>query len=190
MVVRGLMSRFDVLLDGRRQIVALHLPGDMCDLHSVPVPTSGWGLEALTETTLLFIPHIALRALIRDAALALAFWRDTTLDGSIIAKWAANMGRKQAVPRVAHLLCELGIRMELAGLGTRADFALPINQAQLADAVGMTSVHLNRTLRSLADRGVTFARKRVRIADWRATAALAEFDPAYLLLPAEHAVEV
>jgi CRP-like cAMP-binding protein len=190
MVVRGLMSRFDVLLDGRRQTVALHLPGDMCDLHSVPVPTSGWGLEALTETTLLFIPHDALRALIRDASLALAFWRDTTLDGSIIAKWAANMGRKQAVPRVAHLLCELGVRMELAGLGTRADFALPLSQAQLADAVGMTSVHLNRTLRALADRGVTFARKRVRIEDWRATAALAEFDPAYLLLPAERATKV
>jgi CRP-like cAMP-binding protein len=183
LVVRGLMARFDVLLDGRRQIVALYLPGDMCDLHSVPVPTSGWGLEALAETTLLFVPHNSLRALIRDALLALAFWRDTTLDGSIIAKWAANMGRKQAAPRIAHLFCELGVRMELAGLGTKTDYALPITQAQLADTVGMTSVHLNRSVKALAERGVTFARKRVTIDSWRETAELAEFDPAYLLLP-------
>jgi CRP-like cAMP-binding protein len=183
LVVGGLMSRFDVLLDGRRQTVALYIPGEMCDLHSVPVPTSGWGLEALTASTLLFVPHEELRALVRDPALALAFWRDTTVDGSILAKWVANLGRKQAAPRLAHLFCEIGVRMEQAGLASRSEFALPMTQAQLADAVGMTAVHLNRTLRALADRGVSFARKRVTIKDWRATATLAEFDPSYLLLP-------
>jgi CRP-like cAMP-binding protein len=182
LVVGGLMSRFDVLLDGRRQTVALHIPGDMCDLHSVPVPTSGWGLEALTASTLLFVPHEELRALVRDPALALAFWRDTTVDGSILAKWVANLGRKQAAPRLAHLFCEIGVRMEQAGLGSRSEFALPMTQAQLADVVGLTSVHLNRTLRALAHEGVTFARKTVRIADWDSLAEMAEFDPTYLLL--------
>ena len=183
LVVRGLMSRFDVLLDGRRQTVALYIPGEMCDLHSVPVSTSGWGLEALTAATLLFVPHDELRRLIEDPALALAFWRDTTVDGSILAKLVANLGRKQAPPRVAHLFCEIGVRMEQAGLGTRTEFALPMTQVQLADVVGLTSVHLNRTLKTLADRGVTFARKTVRIADWDRAVAFAEFDPAYLLLP-------
>jgi CRP-like cAMP-binding protein len=182
-VVRGLMSRFDMMLDGRRQTVALYLPGEMCDLHSVPVPTSGWGLEALTETTLLFVPHEALRALTHDASLALALWRDTIVDGSLLAKWVANMGRKQAVARVTHLFCELGTRMEQLGLGSRSEFALPMTQAQMAEVVGMTSVHLNRTLKALADAGVKFARGIVRIADWQATARLAEFDPAYLLVP-------
>jgi CRP-like cAMP-binding protein len=183
LVVKGLMSRFDVLLDGRRQTVALHIPGDMCDLHSVPVPTSGWGLEALTPSTLVFIPHEELRALIRDPGLALAFWRDTTVDGSILAKWVANLGRKQAAPRLAHLFCEIGVRMEQAGLGARSEFTLPMTQTQLADVVGLTSVHLNRTLKALAPRGVTFARKTVKIEDWNALAHMAEFDPAYLLLP-------
>jgi len=184
-VVRGLMSRFDMMLDGGRQTVALYLPGEMCDLHSVPVPTSGWGLETLTETTVLFVPHEALRALTHDASLALALWRDTTVDGSVLAKWVANMGRKQAVARVAHLLCELGTRVEQLGLGARNAYALPMTQAQMAEAAGMTSVHLNRTLKALADRGISFTRGTVRIADWQATVRLAEFDPAYLLLPEE-----
>jgi CRP-like cAMP-binding protein len=183
MVVRGLMARLDVFLDGRRQIVALYIPGEMCDLHSVPVPMPGWGLEAMTPSTLLFVPHSALLELTRNASIALAFWRETTTDGSILAKWVANLGRRQAAPRVAHLFCEIGVRMEQAGLGTRADFTLPMTQAQLADAVGLTSVHLNRTLKQLAAQGVTFARKAVRIADWEALAEMAEFDPAYLLLP-------
>jgi CRP-like cAMP-binding protein len=183
LVVKGLMSRFDVLLDGRRQTVALYIPGEMCDLHSVPVPTSGWGLEALTPSTLLFVPHEELRALIRDPAMALALWRDTTVDGSILAKWVANLGRKQAAPRLAHLFCEMGVRMEQAGLGSRGEFSLPMTQTQLADVVGLTSVHLNRTLKALAPRGVSFARKTVTIEDWKALAHMAEFDPAYLLLP-------
>jgi CRP-like cAMP-binding protein len=182
-VVRGLMSRFDTLLDGSRQTVALYLSGEMCDLHSLPSPTSGWGLEALTETTLLFVPHEALRKLTHDIAIALAFWRDTTVDGSILAKWVANMGRKQAGARMAHLFCELGVRLEQLKLGSRTDFSVPITQAQLAEVTGITSVHVNRTLKALAEEGIIFTRGKVRIADWNAAAQLAEFDPAYLLLP-------
>lgn len=182
-VVRGLMSRFDMMLDGSRQTVALYLPGEMCDLHSVPVPTSGWGLETIAETTLLFVPHEALRGLTHNASLALAFWRDTTVDGSILAKWVANMGRKQAIARIAHLFCELGMRMEQLRLGSRTDFELPMKQAQLAEVAGMTSVHVNRSLKALADEGITFVRHRVRIADWNAAVRLAEFDPTYLLVP-------
>lgn len=183
LVVDGLVSRFDMLLDGRRQTVGLYIPGDMCDLHSVPVPTTGWGLEALTASSVLFVPHHALIGLARNIDLALAFWRDTVVDGSIMAKWVANLGRKSAPPRVAHLFCEMGVRMEQAGLGTRTEFALPMTQAQLADVVGLTAVHLNRTLKALTDEGVTFARRMVKIADLDALAEMAEFDPTYLLIP-------
>ncbi|MGZ3233551.1 MAG: Crp/Fnr family transcriptional regulator [Croceibacterium sp.] len=183
LIVSGLGARFDMMADGRRQIVAFHVPGDMCDLHSVPAPTSGWGLEALSGATLLFIPHAALREMAQDPGIAMAFWRDTVTDGSILAKWAANLGRKQAVPRLAHLFCEIGIRMEQVGLGSRTDYRLPATQAQLADALGLTSVHLNRTLKSLRERGVAFSGKAVRIEDWDSVTRLAEFDPAHLLLP-------
>lgn len=183
LVAAGMMSRFDAMRDGRRQIVSFYLPGDMCDLHSVAVPTSGWGLQALTPMTVLLIPHEALRVLVANPNLALAFWRDTTADGSILAKWIGNLGRKQAIPRLAHLFCEMGVRSEKAGLGSRSDFQLPITQAQLADAAGLTPVHLNRTLKALKAEGVTFIGKRVSIAEWERIAAMAEFDPAYLLLP-------
>jgi CRP-like cAMP-binding protein len=183
-IVQGLMSRFDMMLDGSRQTVALYLPGEMCDLHSVPVPTSGWGLQALSQTILLFVPHEALRELTHDSAIALALWRDTTVDGSILAKWVANMGRKQAAARMAHLFCELGTRLEQLGLGSRSEFEVPMTQAQLAEVTGMTSVHVNRTLKALAEKGLTFARGRVRIADWHAVVELAEFDRTYLLVPA------
>jgi CRP-like cAMP-binding protein len=189
LVAAGLMSRFDTMRDGRRQIVAFYLPGDMCDLHSVAVPTSGWGLEALTRSIVLLIPHDSLRKLVADPNMALAFWRDTTADGSILAKWVGNLGRKQAIPRLAHLFCEMGVRTEKAGLGTRTDFQLPITQAQLADAAGLTPVHLNRTLKALKAEGVTFTGRRVGIADWNRISAMAEFDPAYLLLPTHEGAE-
>ena len=187
LVASGLVGRFDMMADGRRQIVAFYLPGEMCDLHSVPVPTSGWGLEALAGSTLVFVPHAALRDAASDPAIALAFWRDTVTDGSLLAKWTANLGRKQAMPRLAHLFCEMGTRMEGRGLGTRTEYDLPVTPAQLADAVGLTSVHLNRTLKVLRDAGVTFAGKKVRIADWVGLVQLAEFDPVYLLLPEREA---
>jgi CRP-like cAMP-binding protein len=151
------------------------------------VPTSGWGLEALAGSTLVFVPHAALREAAGDPTIALAFWRDTVTDGSVLAKWAANLGRKQAMPRLAHLFCEMGLRMERVGLGTRSEYDLPVTQAQLADAVGLTSVHLNRTLKALRAKGVTFSGKRVRIADWSGLTQLAEFDPVYLLLPEDQA---
>src|SRR3569623_2527442 len=89
MVVEGLVSQFDMLLDGRRQTVALYIPGEMCDLQSVPVPMPGWGLEALTPSKVLFVPHEELRKLVEDPNLALALWRDTVGDASILGKWVA-----------------------------------------------------------------------------------------------------
>ncbi len=185
LVVEGLIARFDQMRDGRRQIVAFHLRGDMCDLHSVPVPIAGWGLEAITTTTLLHIPHVDLWNLATTwPAIALAFWRDTTADGSILAKWAANLGRRDAQSRLAHLLCEMGIRSEQAGLGTRTDFPFEATQSHVADALGLTSVHVNRTLQALRRSGMVRTEDRtIRIADREGLAFLAEFDPDYLLLP-------
>jgi CRP-like cAMP-binding protein len=183
LVVDGLIARFDQMSDGRRQIVSFYVPGDMSDLQSVAAPTPGWGLEALSTTTVLFVPHAQLRQIALDhPRIGLAFWRDTTVDASILAKWVGNLGRRQAGPRVAHLICETGVRMEQAGLGTRTKFSLPATQAQLADATGLTPVHLNRTLKALRPEGLLVRGGTVRIADWDRLAAIAEFDPAYLLL--------
>ena len=184
LVVDGLVARFDQLSDGRRQIVAFYIRGDMCDLHSVPVPVAGWGLEALTTTTLLHVAHAELWRLAKAyPAIALAFWRDTTADASIFAKWTSNIGRRDAQSRLAHLFCEMGFRAEEAGLGRRTDFPFEATQNQLADALGLTSVHVNRMMQALRKQGVVRTEGRmVHVEDWNRLAFIAEFDPDYLLL--------
>lgn len=182
-VAAGLVGRFDQMLDGSRQITAIHIPGDMCDLHSVVLPTASWSLTALTRSITLRIPHEDLRALALERPnVAIAFWRDTALDAAVIGKWYGNLGSKNAQARFAHLFCEMGMRMEFAGLAERTGYPFPIVQSDLADATGLTAVHVNRTLQAMRETGVVeFRDRRVTIPDWAALAKLAEFDDSYLL---------
>jgi CRP-like cAMP-binding protein len=184
LVVHGLVGRFGQNSDGARQITCLHIPGDMADLPSVVSPKSGWGLSALTGTTILRISHADLRRLAaKHPGIAEAFWRDCVGDGSIFSEWVVNVGRRNALSRMAHLLCELAIRCERAGQGNRREFQLPITQADLGDATGLTSVHVNRTLKELRARSIVEARAgTVTVHDWDQMVAVGDFDPAYMLL--------
>ena len=181
-VVEGLVGRFDQMRDGRRQITALHLPGDMCDLHSVVLPKASWSLTAVSKVTILRIPHGDLRAATKAFPnLGMVFWRDTAVDAAIIAKWFANLGRKDSVSRLAHLFCEIGLRMEVAGQGTRQRYPLRITQQDLADVAGITAVHLNRTLQALREAGAIEVRDgQVSIPDWELLVRTGEFDASYL----------
>jgi CRP-like cAMP-binding protein len=184
LVARGLVARYDQMLDGRRQVTAFYVPGDMADLHSVVSPKARWSITAISPATIVRIPHHQLRDLCaKFPAISLAFWRDGTADASIFAKWVGNLGRKDAKQRIAHLFCELGMRMEAAGLGTRSSFQLAATQEQLGEATGLTAVHVNRTLQEIRAAGLlSFRHGSVEIADWPALASLGEFDPAFLLL--------
>ncbi|MES2904061.1 MAG: Crp/Fnr family transcriptional regulator [Pseudomonadota bacterium] len=184
LVVTGLAARFDQLANGQRQFTALHIPGDMCDLHSVPAPVAGWGIQALTSTLYLKVPHLALRALIDNhPALALAFWRDTIVDASILSKWISALGRRSAEARLAHLLCEVAIRLEQSGEGTRRQFRLRATQIHIADFLGISTVHVSRSLQSLRARGLVEVQDYTYLLpDFPALAHFAEFDPTYLLL--------
>lgn len=186
MVVKGLAARFDQLADGKRQFTAVHLPGDLCDLHSVPAPVAGWGITSLTRTTFLHVPHNELRRLTDTfPAIAVAFWRDTALDASILSKWISALGRRSADARLAHLLCEVGVRLELAGEGTRNRFVFQATQTHIADFLGISAVHVNRSLQTLRARSlVTTDGYRYDITRFEELASFAQFDPAYLLLDA------
>ena len=116
----------------------------------------------------------------------MAFWRDTVVDGSILAKWNSALGRRGAKARLAHLLCEMGIRFENVGLGKHDDFDFPITQAQLADVLGVTAVHLNRTIQALRMDGLLVTRgSQYHLPDPKRLRQLAQFDPSYLLLGRE-----
>jgi CRP-like cAMP-binding protein len=132
----------------------------------------------------LHIPHAELLAIsLRYPAIALAFWRDTVADAAVLAKWVSNLGRKDAREAMAHLLCEIGMRMERAGLGTGELFNLQATQEQLAEAPGISPVHTNRTLQALRVEGlVTFCARTMQILDWDGLASIGEFDERYMLL--------
>lgn len=182
LVLDGLAGRFGVVIDGRRQITALHIAGDMCDLHSLVAPTAGWALQALSPTAILRVPHRQLTDLARRFPnVATAFWRDCSVDASILSQWVVNVGRRSALSSMAHLLCEMGTRLENSGVCSRTAFRFPATQYQLGDALGLTPVHVNRVLQELRSRDLlTFHACEVRIRDWGRLAALGDFDEAYL----------
>jgi CRP-like cAMP-binding protein len=184
LVADGLLARFGQNADGERQITCLYIPGDMPDLASVVSPRAGWGLVALTATTILRVPHHALgRVAAEHPGIAEAFWRDCVADGAIFSEWVVNVGRRDSVSRLAHLLCEMAIRAEKAGQGDRRSFPLPITQADLGDATGLTAVHVNRTLKELRLQSlVEHRRGTVTIHDWGRLVDTGDFDPAFMLL--------
>jgi CRP-like cAMP-binding protein len=184
LIVKGLAGRFGQNRDGARQITCLHIPGDMADLPSVVSPKSGWGLTALTPTTILRIPHAELRRVAaKHPGIAEAFWRDCVADGSIFSEWVVNVGRRDAISRVAHVFCEMAIRCEQAGQGNRYSFPLPMTQTDLADATGMTGVHVNRTLKELRTRSIAELRAgTVTIRDWDELVRTGDFDAGFMLL--------
>jgi len=190
LVASGLVGRFLQLTDGRRQITAIHLPGDIADLHRVATPKAGSALQALTNAAVVRVSGRELRAVaLSSPAITQAFWVYSAVDAAILARWAANL-RRDAKARMAHLLCEIGERMESSGQGERREFLLELTQAQIGDALGLTPVHVNRTLKALRALGVVEVEGRIfRIPDWPRLAAIADFDPDYLQLepPAEAA---
>jgi len=182
LVVDGIVGRFGQNSDGKRQITAMHIPGDMADLHSVVQPTGASALQALSIATILRVPHAALRAAAaRYPALAEALWRDCMVDASVLSQWVVNVGRRDARERVAHLLCEMAVRLHVAPAEGEIVFPFAVTQTQLADATGLTSVHVNRTLQALRRDGLAQVSSRaVHIADWDALVAVGDFDTAYL----------
>jgi len=180
LVVAGYVGRFDQNSNGARQITAIHIPGDMADLHSVVQPEATSALQALSTATIVRIPHAEIRtASAAYPAIAEALWRDCMVDASILAQWIVNVGRRDARARIAHLLCEMTTRLGVAAHGAIM-FPFPVTQMQLADVTGLTPVHVNRTLQALKREGLAEVRHNVFIYEWDALSQVADFDAQYL----------
>jgi CRP-like cAMP-binding protein len=162
----------------------------MVDLQNSLLKVADHNVQALTPMTAAFIPRQAIVDLAFErASVGKALWMETLVEGSISREWIANVGRRDARARVAHLLCEFAMRLEAVGLGEQCKYRLPMTQEQIADTVGLTAVHVNRTLKSLDDEGLTARSKRsVVIADWQRLANAGDFNPTYLHLPASEIV--
>ena len=184
LLLDGIIARYRELADGQRQILELHVPGDFLDLHSFLLKRLEHHVGSLTPVRVAFVPHDALREITeRHAHLARLLWFSTLLDAAIHREQILSVGRRSAIARVAHLMCELQVRLELVGLADGKRFLLPLTQTDIADVTGLTSVHVNRMLKRLRDDElVTFRGGEVVIHDWDRLQQLAEFNPGYLYL--------
>lgn len=184
MLLDGLMCRYKDLKDGQRQIAELHVPGDFVDLHSFSLKRLDHNIMALTPCRVALVPHDRLQALTEHHPhLTRIYWFSTNLDAAIHREWELSLGRRDAVSRLAHLLCELHSRLALVGMADDAGYRLKLTQSDLAECLGLTPVHINRSLRQLREAGlVTFRSSRVELHDLAGLRGVAEFDPAFLYL--------
>lgn len=187
LLLTGFCARYKIVGNGGRQIVSIHMLGDLVDLQNALLGVADHGVQALSECKMAKIPIEAIRHLtnvrprIKDA-----LWYDTLVDGSIFREWVANVGRRDATTRIAHLLCEFALKLDAIGVGEQLKYELPMTQEQLADATGLTSVHVNRVLMALAEQGLIerVTPQSVVIGNWKRLAAAGDFDRSYLHLDA------
>ena len=184
LIVSGYAFRHKLTGDGLRQIVSLHIAGDFVDLEGTLLTVADHSVQTLTRCEVATIRAAAIIELIDNhPRLARALWADTLIDGSVFREWVMNVGRRPAKQRIAHLLCEFGLRLEVARLSDRARYDFPMSQEQLADATGLTPVHVNRTLKALEADGLIERDKRhFRILDWSRMRDVAGFSELYLHL--------
>ena len=184
MLVEGFMIRYIDDLEGRRQVVAFHVPGDFVDLHGYPLRVLDHALATLSDVLIALVPHDAIERLTdSDPKFARKLWGSTLLDAAIHREWLFRLGRLDAIGRVAHFFAETNARLGAVGLSDDASYQLPITQTDLSEITGLTSIHVNRVLRILREEEIcTFRSSRVEIIDLQRLERMGQFDPTYLYL--------
>jgi CRP-like cAMP-binding protein len=184
LLLEGYAATYKMTPSGKRQIVAFHIGGDIPDLQSAQLEVLDTSLGTLTRAKVAFIRHEAINdACERHFRLARALWRQTLIDAAIFREWVVNVGRREALNALAHVMCEFVLRMRSMGLADGSDCELPMTQAELGDALGISTVHVNRTLQELRAAGlIRLQGARLTVLDWEGLKAVGEFDPTYLHL--------
>ena len=182
LIVEGFCVRSKTIADGKRQILSIHIAGEIPDLMSLFLHVMDHDLSTMTPSTLGFINHEALRKLHhRRPNVAEIFWRDTLIDAAMFREWIVNVGQRPAPARLAHVLAELRERLKVIGRVSGSDFEMPLTQEQIGEALGITSVHANRVIKQLRqDEIVDVQRGRVSVLNEARFWQLADFDSRYL----------
>jgi CRP-like cAMP-binding protein len=182
LVIEGFCARSKTLADGKRQILSIHIPGEIPDLMSLFLHVMDHDLVTLTAAKLGFISHETLQQLHRrNPSVAEMFWRDTLIDAAMFRECIVNVGQRPAPSRLAHLIMELRERLRVVGRLSGKSLEMPLTQEEIGDALGITGVHANRVIRQLREEGVLeLQRGRVTILDEHKFVQLADFDDRYL----------
>jgi CRP-like cAMP-binding protein len=184
LLLNGFAFRHKVTGDGARQILSVHMAGEFLDLQNSFLAVADHNVQTLTRADLAMIPIAALQRLTSEYPdIARAMWIDTLIDSAIFREWLVNVGRRDSLGRMAHLLCEFALRLEAAGLAKDGAYELPMTQEQLADTTALTPVHVNRVLKELGRLGLIDRKKRaVAIVDWEGLRHVGDFSARYLHL--------
>ena len=183
LVIDGIALRYKSIPQGRRQILAFLLAGDLCDLQIPILGVMDHGIRTLTRCHVAHISQTVVDGWTERPRVIRALWWATLVDEAVMREWIVNLGARQAEERVAHLLLELLYRLKAVGLATDKGYALPLSQEKLGECTGLSAVHVNRVLVRLRGAGlVSFQRHRVAIDNIDALRAMAGFDPSYLHL--------
>lgn len=187
LLVDGFAARYKVLADGSRQITALHVAGDFVDLHAFLLKTMDHGIVALSACHVAFAEHSDLKKISEKAPhLTRLLWLDTLVDGAIHREWIVAMGRRSRKSQLAHLICELFVRLRGVRRVTDWSFHFPLPQAEMADVLGLSVVHMNRVTQSLRRDGlISWTHHTITILDWARLQEVAEFDATYLSMMKE-----
>jgi CRP-like cAMP-binding protein len=182
LLLDGYASREKTATNGGRQIVSFHMSGDILDLQHLLLSRADHSVHAVTDLVVAWIPKDDLKALASSRpAVGQALWIDSLIDASVFREWVLNVGRRDARTRIAHMMCEFVVRCQTAGLGSPERFEFPMSQQQIADATGLTPVHVNRMLRELSDAElISRAGRYISILDWHQMQRMAGFSPEYL----------
>ena len=184
LVLDGMMCRYKNLQGGRRQILGFHLAGDFCDLNGPVMGRMDHNVASLSAAKLAVIPTPALfRLLEQRPQIGHALWKETIADAAIAREWIANVGGRSAYERIAHLLCEMGRRIEAAGLAQDGAFDWPIRHQDLAEAMALSSVHVSQVFQRLSNEGLVKGEEgRLQLLDWPGLEAAGQFRSHYLFL--------
>ncbi|GGF67627.1 transcriptional regulator [Azorhizobium oxalatiphilum] len=187
-LLSGLAFRQKVTAHGKRQIVAVLMAGDFIDAQHLFLDRADHNLEAATAITVAeFSRHQFRDVILNRPRVGVAAWKEALEEGAIFREWLVTVGARPGPVRVAHFLCELGCRLERAGLASREDFIVPLTQEQIADVLGLTPVHVNRVLKSLVADGLISQRGRsIQVSSWERLTVAGEFNPIYLGPSARH----
>lgn len=183
LMIEGWAARYKLLPDGGRQITAFLIPGDFCDFHVTILGAMDHGIATLTRSRVAYVPWQRMDELIERSSLAKAFWWATLVDEAILRSWIVNVGRRDAFEATGHLFCELYVRMKNVGLVADRRFELPLTQEEIADALGLTSVHVNRVLQRMRSEALISLRQgMLTILDYARLEEASGFDANYLHL--------
>jgi CRP-like cAMP-binding protein len=184
LLLSGWMARVKDLSSGERQLVELQVAGDFTDLHGFTLKRLDHDIVSITRCRFALVPHDRLKDLTeRFPHLARLYWLLTNIDAAIQREWTLSLGKRSAMARMANLFCEMNVRLGITGLAENNSYEFPLTQVELGECLGLTSVHVNRTLQELRRRGlIEMEKQRVTIIDLEALEEVADFDPTYLYL--------